>query len=99
LPGLILFSLLSVFTHFITLICGHSRTIDKRETISKHLDEFIRNRKYIETNELKDIQNEVYSIRQEAAKVPNFFFRWYQKQLNIEVEEYIEEVKNLYNSK
>jgi len=94
---LLLFSLLSVFTHFITLIRGHSGTIDKRETISKHLDEIIRNKKYIGSNELRDIQDEIYSTRQEAAKVPNFFFRWYQEQMNSEAEEYISEVNNLYN--
>lgn len=95
---LLLFSLLSFFTHFISLIRGHSETIDKRETISKHLDEIIRNKKYIGTNELRDIQDEIYSTRQEAAKVPNYFFRWYQKQLNIEAEEYIEEANKIYKS-
>ncbi len=95
---LLLFSLLSVFTHFISLIRGHSTSIEKRESISKHLDEIIRNRKYIGTNELRDIQDEIYSTRQEAAKVPNFFFRWYQKQMNEEAEEYILEVNNIYKS-
>lgn len=96
---LLLFSLLPFFTHFISLISGHSSAIDKREAISKHLDEIIRNKKFIGTNELRDVQDEIYSTRQEAAKVPNFFFHWYQKQLNIEAEEYIEEVNKLYNSK
>ncbi len=95
---LLLFSLLSVFTHFITLIRGHSETIDKRETISKHLDEIIRNKKNIGTNELRDIQDEIYSTRQAAAKVPNYFFRWYKKQLNIETEEYIDEANKIYKS-
>lgn len=93
---LLLFSLLSFFTHFISLIRGHSAAIDKREAISKHLDEIIRNKKYIGTNELRDIQDEIYSTRQEAAKVPNFFFRWYQEQMNLEAEEYISEVNNIY---
>jgi hypothetical protein len=95
---LLLFSLLSIFTHFISLIRGHTVTIGKRETISKHLDEIIRNKKFIGTNELRDIQDEIYSTRQEAAKVPNFFFRWYQKQMNEEAEEYISEVNNIYKS-
>lgn len=93
---LILFSILSMFTHFITLIRGHSETIDKREKISIHLDEIIRNKKYIGTLELRDIQDEIYFTRQEAAKVPNFFFCLYKKQLNIEAEEYIEEVNKIY---
>jgi hypothetical protein len=96
---LLLFSLLSFFTHFITLIRGHTGAIEKRENISKHLDEIIRNKKYIGTTELRDVQDEIFMTRQEAAKVPNFFFRWYKKQLNIEAEEYIEEVNKLYNSK
>lgn len=95
---LLLFSLLSFFTHLISLISGHSGTINKRESISKHLDEIIRNKKYIGTNELRDIQDEIYYTRQEAAKVPNFFFRWHQKRSNAEIEEYIEEVNNIYKS-
>ncbi len=96
---LLLFSLLSFYTHFITLIRGHSETIEKRESISKHLDEIIRSKKSVTIQELRDVQDEIYSTRQQAAKVPNFFFRWYQKQLNLEAEEYIAEVNKLYNSK
>jgi len=95
---LLLFSLQSFFTHFISLINGHSEAIEKREAISKHLDDMIRSKKYISTNELRDIQDEIYSTRLEAAKVPNFFFRWYKKRMNAEAEEYIEEVNNIYKS-
>ena len=94
---LLLFSLLSFYTHFISLILGHSAAIEKRESISKYLDEIIRNKRHIQLNELRDVQDEIYYTRQEAAKVPNFFFRWYKKQLNSEVEEYIAEVNNMYN--
>jgi hypothetical protein len=96
---LLLFSLLSFYTNFISQILGHSAAIEKRESISKHLDEIIRNKKQVETNELRDIQDEIYYTRQEAAKVPNFFFRWYKNQLNSEAEEYISEVNNLYKIK
>lgn len=95
----LLFSLLSVFTHFISLIRGHSGAIEKRESISRHLDDIIHNKKIIGINELRDIQDEIYSTRQEAAKVPNFFFKWNQEQMNDEAEEYISEVNKLYNSK
>lgn len=95
---LLLFSLLSFFTHFISLYRGHTEAIEKREAISKHLDEIIRNKGIISTEELRDVQDEIYISRQQPAKVPNFFFRWYQKQLNEEAEEYIEEVNNLYKS-
>lgn len=93
---LLLSSLLSFFTHFISLIRGHSGAIKKRVSISKHLDEIIRYKKFIGTNELRDIQDEIYTTRQEAAKVPNFFFRWYKKQMNDESEEYIAEVNKIY---
>lgn len=96
---LLLFSLLSFFTHFISLINGHSSTIDKRETISKHLDDIIRTKKYVTEIELRDIQDEIYSTRQEATKVPDFFFRLYQKQMNAEAEEYIAEVNSIYKLK
>lgn len=95
---LLLFSLLSFYTHFISLIRGHSGVIEKREAISKHLDEIVRIRRSIHTDELRDIQDEIYTTRQEPAKVPNFFFRWNQKQMNMEAEEYIQEVNELYNS-
>jgi hypothetical protein len=94
---LLLFSLLSFFTHFISLIQGHSRTIEKRELISKQLDDIIHLKKSTSTEVLRDIQDEIYLTRQESAKVPNFFFRWYQKQINAEIEEYIREVNNIYN--
>lgn len=95
---LLLFSLLSFFTHFINLIRGHSETIEKREAISKHLDEIIRGKKSISTEELRDVQDEIYNTRQQAAKVPNFFFRLKKKELNDVAEEYIEEVNKIYNS-
>ncbi len=94
---LIYFSILSFYTHFLNLIRGHSSAIDKRKIISKHLDEIIRSKTSINTNELRDIQDEIYSTRQESAKVPNFFFSWYQKRMNAIAEDYIETVNKLYN--
>lgn len=95
---LLLFSLLSFYTHFISLIQGHSTAITRREAISSHLDEIIRHKKHISLLELRDIQDEIYITRQEAAKVPNFFFEWYKEQMNSEAEEYIEEVNNIYKT-
>ena len=94
---LLLFSLLAFYIHFISLIRGHSGTIAKREVISKHLNEIIREGKGIEETELRDIQDEIYTTRQESAKVPNFFFRWYKEQMNSEAEEYIAEVNQIYH--
>lgn len=93
---LLLFSLMSFFTHFIILIRGHSDAILKRETISSQLDKLIRGKIYISINLLRDIQDEIYLTRQESAKVPDFFFRRYQSKLNSEAEKYIEEINKLY---
>lgn len=93
---LLLFSLLSFYSHFANLIKGHSSAIEKREAISKNLDEIIQNKKYIGIDELRDVQDEIYITRQEAAKVPNFFFAWYKNQMNEEAEDYINSVNEIY---
>ena len=95
---LLLYSLHSFFTHFISLSRGHSQVIHKREAISKHLDEIIQNKVKIEKAELRDIQDEIYLTRQEAAKVPDLFFRLYKKKLNLKAEEYIRQTNLLYES-
>ena len=96
---LLLYSLHLFFVHFISLIRGHSEVIEKRETISTHLDEIIRSGKHITTHELRDIQDEIYLTRQEPTKVPDFFFRRYKERLNSEAEEYIEEANRIYEAK
>jgi hypothetical protein len=93
---LLLFSLLSFYTHFITIIRGHSGAIAKRQAISVQLDAMIRCKRTIETTELRDIQDEIYLTRKESAKVPDFFFRIYKDELNVQAEEYIREVNALY---
>jgi len=93
---LIGFSILSFYTHLFSLISGHSLVIQKRENISKKLDEIIISKKHITTNELRDIQDEIYLTRQEPAKVPDFFFNLYKKQMNLEFEDYIETVNRIY---
>ena len=93
---LLLFSLLSFYIHFITLIRGHSSAIKKRESISKRLDEIIQNKKYINTDELRDIQDVIYITSQEASKVPNFFLRWFKLKLVTETEDYIKNVNTIY---
>lgn len=93
----IYFTTLSFYSHFITLISGHTSAINKRKAISTHLDEIILNKKYIGTDELRDIQDEIYISRQEAAKVPNFFFRWSKKQMNEIADDYIKSVNIIYS--
>ncbi len=93
---LLLFSVLSFYTHFISLIRAHRNVINKREFISGVLDKLIREKKDISTQELRDVQDEIFLTRQEATKVPNFFFRWHQKQMNDTAENYIQEINSLY---
>ncbi len=99
--GLIIFStclsITSFYTHFFTLIRGHSSVVEKREAISKILDELILKKKAISMEELRDIQDDIFITRQEPAKVPNFFFRLYKKKLNDEFEDYIESVNKAYS--
>lgn len=90
------FSILSFYTHFISLIRGHNSAIERRETISKHLDNIIRLKKEISLIELRDIQDEIFASRQEPAKVPNFFFRMFYKKMNAIDEDYIASVNRLY---
>lgn len=94
---LLLFSILSFYTHFISLISGHKSAIDRRSEISKHLDEIILKKQEISINELRDIQDEIYISRQESAKVPNFFFRLYKTKINLIDEDYIKFVNEAYN--
>lgn len=92
----IAFSILSFYTHFLSLIRSHNLAINKREHISTHLDEIIRSKQNIPIEHLRDIQDEIYSTRQEPAKVPNFFFRLHHKRLNLMAEDYIESVNMIY---
>jgi hypothetical protein len=94
---LLMFSVLSFYTHFISLIRAHNGVIKRREAISKHLDEIIQEKRDISIAELRDIQDEIYITRQEATKVPNFYFRWYQKAMNDRAEKYIESVNRSFD--
>lgn len=92
----IAFSILSFYTHFLSLISGHNLAIEKREFVSIHLDEIIRSKQNITIENLRDIQDEIYSTRLESAKVPNFFYRLYQQKMNSISEDYIESVNKIY---
>lgn len=93
---LIHFSILSFYTHFISLIRGHSSAIEVRKAISKHLDDIIFSKLNITIEELRDIQDEIFISRQEPAKVPNFFFRLYHRKMNAIDEDYIQTVNGIY---
>jgi hypothetical protein len=69
-----------------------------RVVISSHLDDIVRNKKFIGINDLRDVQDEIYLARRESIKVPNFFFRWHRIKFTTVIEEYIAEINTLYNS-
>lgn len=95
---LLVFSIMSFYTHFIGSILGHTESIRKKEITSNHLDDIIRRKKQITVGELRDIQDDIYLSRLDATKVPNFFFNLIKPRLEAESKEYIEEVNNLYKS-
>jgi hypothetical protein len=92
------FSILSFYTHFFTLIRGQSSVIEKRELISKKLDNVIRKVKDISIEELRDIQDEIFLTRQEPAKIPDFFFNLYKVKMVAQSEDYIESVNKIYST-
>ncbi len=94
-----MFSVFMFYSHFITLIRGHSSAINKREAVSALLDDVIFMRKSADMRGLRDIQDEIYFTRQESAKVPDFFFRFYKNNLNKDAEALIEKVNGAYGEK
>lgn len=93
---LLLFSLLSFYTHFINIIKGNAEVIQKRIRLALLLDYHIRNKNKLSTSELRDIQDEIFLTRQHPIKVPDHIYKKYQKKLNAAIERYMEEVNNLY---
>jgi hypothetical protein len=93
---LLVSSLTSFYTHFIGVIRGNDSAIKKRKAISSGLDKDILMKKSFDKQRLRDFQDEIYSTRQESAKVPDFFFRKYKDQLNQETEAYIDIVNKVY---
>jgi hypothetical protein len=91
------FAVLSFFTHFLSLIRGHKSVIEKRESISKKLDSIIQEGTFISMEELRDIQDEIYLTRKEAAKVPDWFSDFYKENLNNASERYIALINTKYN--
>lgn len=93
---LLYFSLLSFYGHFLTLIRGNTGAIKKRQIIVSKLDHYINNKKEFQIDNLRDVQDEIYNIRQEPAKVPDTFFRLYNKKIKQQLEEYIQEINKRY---
>lgn len=93
---LLYFSTLSFYSHINTLIRGNANAIKKRTTIVAKLDEYINNRKLFTQDNLRDIQDEIYNIRQEPAKVPDFYFKLYNKRIKNTLEVYVQMVNKIY---
>jgi hypothetical protein len=91
------FSILSFYSHFTGLIKGHTAAIKKRSAISKTLDKIICEKRFVLQQQLRDIQDEIYLTRLEAAKVPDFFFRWFKKEMDAVNEDYISSINLIYN--
>jgi len=93
---LLYFSSLSFYSHIITLIRGNASAIKKRTTIVSKLDDYINNKKQFTKDNLRDVQDEIYTIRQEPAKVPDFYFRLYNRKIKETFELYIQFVNSIY---
>lgn len=87
-----LFSLLSFYTHFISIIKGHTTVIRRRTFISQIIDSGLKERTLLSKSFLRDIQDEIYQTRTEIIKVPNFFFRLFKSKLSIEIDKLVGEV-------
>ncbi len=92
---LLMFSLSSVYTHFITIIRGNISAISKREKIIAKLDSYINYKKEFTIENLRDVQDEILSARQEPVKVPDFYFRKYNLKFQQDYEKYIERVNKI----
>lgn len=90
------FSILSFYTHLLSLIRGHSSAIEKREAIGKRLDDLIMNKKDITIAELRDIQDDIFITRQESAKVPDFFSKLNNKKIDQKFKDYVITVNDVY---
>lgn len=94
---LLYFSTLSFHGHIISLIRGNNNAIKKRTQVEDKLDYYIQNNKPLGTEDLRDVQDELYTIRQEPSKIPDWFCRIHYKKINAIQEKYVEErVNSLY---
>lgn len=93
---LLIFSLSSFYTHFVTIIRGNFSAIYKRERIVSKLDSYINHKKEFTTENLRDVQDEILNARQEPAKVPDFYFKKFNYQYHLDHEKYIQRINKVY---
>ncbi len=91
-----MFSVFMFYSHFVTLVRGHSSAISRREEISAYLDSVIFKERRADIHQLRDIQDEIYYTRQESAKVPDFFFKLNRNAMDKEAELFISKVNGAY---
>lgn len=93
---LIFFSTLAFYEHIIGLIRGNTYVIKKRRELVARLDDYINNRKVVPDSALRDIQDEIYFIRQEPSKVPSYFFKSFNPKIKEIMKEYVQKTNKIY---
>lgn len=93
---LLYFSTLSFYTHFITMIRGHKGAIKKRKDITAKLDNNIEKKTAFTDSDLRDVQNELYYIRQEPSKVPDYFCKRFNPKIGQLFKDYVERINKIY---
>ncbi len=93
----ICFSIISFYTHFVSIWRGQRNVIEKLNSLNSKLDNFIFNKIEPKTQELRDIQDEIFLARQESAKVPNMLFRLWKKELDKSFDDLMSRINKKYN--
>lgn len=94
----IYFACMSFYTHLITLIRGNTGTINKRQKIVNKLDSYINDKKEFAIDNLRDVQDEIYSAREEPSKVPNSISRRFNANLKALFIDYVADINKTYDT-
>jgi hypothetical protein len=93
---LLYFSTLSFYSHLITMTRGHKAAIKKRKEITAKLDSHIERKEPFTEQQLRDVQNELYYIRQESSKVPDYFCKKQNGKIAVLFQEYVQKINGIY---
>lgn len=90
---LLIFSLSSFISHALTFLKGNKTAIEKRQNIITKIDSKLNtfNDDFSPT-QLRDIQDELFRVRQEQIKVPEFLCRKNKKEIYSTIESYVESI-------
>lgn len=94
---LLFFSSLTFITHFLTLIRGNTTTLKRREEIAGTLHDSLLSKKFLGEEGLRDVQDELLTIRQEPSKVPDSFCSKHNPKISKRMESYVETINKLYS--